>query len=312
MIPHLLMLCLGSFQEPQIVRAEDLKITTHPVVYLSPEDVYLAVQSLAGREYQLGDRTISNLSLIYDRILIYDTPAETAKLLEMIEALDREVPGNQADLGPRFDDYQTATHRLRAMPAHAAVELLQPYHRSVEAWMQSGESTAFMTVTVVDGSTLLLRDLPENLRAMQELLTGLDRPAAQLMLRAWVLRAAPGASTGAASPLPAALKSGLDQILPGQTWHLESHGGVRMSANASESLQLSLPSVAGVPYQLSLELAAYDAESGSLSLAQCVLSANSEVLFQTEAAIQAQEYAVIGISGSEPVLLVLQMVPLGR
>jgi hypothetical protein len=95
-----------------------------------------------------------------------------------------------------------------------------------------------------------------------------------------------------------------------------SRGLLQSSAEAGHLIQLRMPGPYASIYSLQLHTGAYDAADGRLTLASCQFQADagdgtgSRILFDTSTVLRRGEYAVIGLTGAEPVLLVLRFAAL--
>ena len=213
---------------------------------------------------------------------------------------------------PLLRDVPLLDFRLRAMGAGAAMQALQPHLRDVSARDEEGGFLSFPNVQLMDDALLLLRDSKENLESMRSLIEKLDQPPPQVAVSAWVLR---GGEVETPSALPAELGKNLAALLPGMNFEIESRGMLQSSAEPGLQIQLRMRGGFETRYELNLITGPYDAKNGRMTLQSCEFfvapeGGESELLFETSTVLRTGEYAVIGLTGAEPVLLVLRFAPL--
>ena len=318
MITLLLPLLLAAPQEQQqpIYKLEDLIISNYQPQFVDVESLYSLANNLLERNLQVGDRYVTNLNFMYDRILIYETPEATKRILAMMKQIDQGFEGTesakemeQIQQPPKLTDFPVQEYRVRSLNVDAVFELLNPYQRSVLAVDSTGGSIEFSNLNRVIDNVLLIRDTLENTAAMMDLLEKFDRPAPQAQISVWVLRGGGGAS---GSALPAELSKSLQQLIPDLAFHLDARGLLRTAIGPDLALQIELSGESGDTFSLSLSTGPYDDQSGSLSLTSCNLMRSTfenhvDQLFRTTTSVRAGEYAVIGVTGSDPVLLALRL-----
>jgi hypothetical protein len=318
MIAFCLAFILAAPQEadPTAYKLDQLTISTYEPRNVDVDSIYNLVSNLMVRNLLVEDRYVSNLNYVYDRILIYDTPDYTKRILAMMKQIDDSFQGTdtareleQSQTTPKLADFPVQEYRVRSLNIAAAFELLNPYYRSVSATDSAGNYVDFTNLSRVIDNVLLIRDTAENTAAMLKLLEKFDRPAQQVQISVWVLR---GESFDGSTAPPAELSKSLQQLIPEVSFSLDARGMLRTSIGPDLDLRLALSGATGDEFDLSLQTGPYDEQSGSLSLSQCTLIrtdslGNTSQLFQTTTAVRAGEYAVIGVTGSEPVLLALRL-----
>lgn len=304
-------------QEPPVYQLEDLSISSYQPQYVDADSLYNLVSDLLERNLLVDHRSVSNLNFIYDRILIYDTPESTKRIQAMMRQIDEGFQGSVASMmapepppAPKLTDFPVQEYRVRNLQIDSVFELLGPYARSVDAVDSAGSYVSFTNLNRVIDNVLLIRDTVENTAAMLKLLEKFDRPAPQVQISVWVLR---GGSAGATGTIPADLTKNLELLIPDLGFALDARGLLRSAIGPDLDLRLSLSGESGDSFTLSLYTGPYDDQSGSLALNECSLTRTSaatgheEELFKTTTSVRAGEYAVIGVTGSEPVLLALRL-----
>ena len=320
MICSLLLLCAApALQQPGAadapLRHDQLELTLYTPSRLDAEELFVVARQMFGRTLEMEDRGIDNLNLLYDSIVIYDLPAEVARIRTALAGLEQS-DGHAADGGgaglPLLRDIPLLDFHLNSMHADAAVQALEPLLRDVPARDDGGEQQWLPNLQVMNESLLLLRDNAENLAAMRSLLERLDQPPPQVAVSAWVLRG--GGDVEAPAALPGEMTANLGVLLPGMQFEVLSRGLLQSSAEAGHTMQLRMPGAFGGHYDLQLRTGAFDAANGRLALANCLFragtSGESQLLFDTATVLRHGEYAVIGLTGAEPVLLVLRFAAL--
>lgn len=298
------------------LRRDQLEISLYAPQRLEPEQLYRVAMEMFGRGFQVGDRMVDNLNMLYDSIVIYDLPSEVARIRAALAGLERSHQDAQGAGGaslPLLREIPLLDFHLRAIHTDTAVGALEPLLREVRARDEQGEEHWFPNLQVVDESVLLLRDNAEQLAAMRGLLERLDQPTPQVAVSAWVLR---GGALEAPSSLPGELAKNLATLLPDMEFEIISRGLLQSSAEAGHEIMLRMAGPYQTHYHLELFTGAYDATEGRLTLASCRFhyddgsGAGAQALFDTSTVLRHGEYTVIGLTGAEPVLLVLRFAAL--
>ncbi|MDA1260726.1 MAG: hypothetical protein O3A20_08900 [Planctomycetota bacterium] len=306
-------------QEPASFSRDQLELTTYTPRAIDAEELFNVAQEMFGRMIRVDERHIFNLNLLYDSILIYDAPEECARIITTLTKLEQRYEQANQEMDVRHElpllrDVPLLDFRLRAMNLHAALQALEPHMREVWARADDGEEIAFPNVQPMDEALLLIRDTQENLNAMRSLLEKLDQPPPQVTVSAWVLQ---GGEAEVPSILPTGLGMNLDALLPGMKFSIGSLGMLQSSAAPGHQIQLRMRGPFDRSFDLNLITGPYDAKNGRLTLDSCQFFASSpddpderELLFATATVLQQGEYAVIGLTGADPVMLVLRLAPL--
>jgi hypothetical protein len=312
-----LLLCLALDQESPRFTTDELRIETYLPTTVDADSLFETVNELCGRWLLMDDREVRNLNLLYDRLLIYDTAEQTARIRSLLETIESSFMEQEAfveqeePLAPTLLEFNYRSYRLGSLSLDSAMRLLAPYQRAVQVTDELGNWVSFDNISPVDGSLLLLRDRDEHLDAMEDLLRVVDRPSPQVQIQAWVLSGALG-DEGAAAP--AEMAGELARLVPGTDFRTDAHGLLRTAVGDPCNLELSLRGVMGSNFSLEIFTGPYDHASQTLTLDSCALmlefGEEYQQLFRTNTTISAGQYAVIGISGSDPLLLALRIQPL--
>ncbi len=303
-------------QEPPTFKRDQLSLTTYKPHWIDAGELHAVAEEMFGRRFIVDERMIQNLNLLYDSLLIYDTPEECARIVNTLSGLEQSMEDAEDTSGtnsglPLVREIPLLDFRLRSMDLGSAMQALAPYQREVAARDESGEYVSFSNIQALDDSLFLLRDTQENLSAMRALLEKLDQPPPQVTINAWVLH---GSEIEAPSVLPAGLGKNLEAMLPGMSFEIATRGMLQTSAAPGHSVQLRMRGAFLQNYELSLITGPYDAKNGRMSLESCEFfertEEETEQLFETSTVLVQGEYAVIGLTGADPVLLVLRLTPL--
>lgn len=296
---------------------DQLELTTYSPRWIDAGELFLVAQQMFSRSLRVDARVVDNINVLYDSLLIYDTPEECRRILETLTTLEQRFAEAHASTDsasglPLLRDVPVLDLRLRAIGMDAASAALEPHYRDVRARNEDGVSLSFPNIQLLDDGLLLLRDTVENLSAMRSLLERIDRSPPQVRLSAWVLK---GGAVEQPERLPADLAEDLGALLPDMAFETLTRGLLTASATRDQAVSLSMRGVSGHRYDLNLITGPYDEETSRLTLASCQFYAGGEdgeveQLFDTTTVLAAGEYAVIGLTGAEPTLLVLRMTPM--
>jgi hypothetical protein len=298
----------GATQErpnPLLFSADDVVTEFYTPENSSVHELIRVAAQFHGRSFYVEERggynarPLENLQLLGDSILIYDKPDYTTSLLAALKLLDRgnaDEPGRQAIVtrhwSPGFVSVNTG------------LGALQPFNRSVFLVDDQGREHAVGNVSMLQNqNVLVLRDSPDQVDQMLELLEVIDQPETQLMVTTMVLRGVRGDSE---DDVPAELTRHLSQLVPYDTFSVEAMGMVRTSARARE-IQIKLDG----RNRLVFEPDAFDRESLSLS-GMCHFDSADGFQFETRTSVAAGEYTVLGAAGEVPLLVVLRIMPLDK
>jgi hypothetical protein len=257
-----------------------------------------------------------NLDSADDGLFVYDT-AEYVKqvkdaLARALSAVPREEQEPAAEL-------RTEVWAPRFVSAEWLLIGLEPLRRPVRpeaAPGVSGDLKPNVTAQQVP-ALLVLRDTPAHVDRMLALLERIDQAPPQMLLSCWVVRAA-GDEVDAR--LPAELADNLRRVLPYRGYSLLTTAMIRTSVMAGS--EPSLTGAWAVPhedgsedhgeFELLLRPGGLDPEGRQLSIERIQFESSEGQRFDTSAVIGFDEYTVLGSTGSEPLLVVLQIRPLAH
>jgi len=307
------------------VSIESLRLEVFTPENMPANAIFGVAQRTVGRSLYLEERgglqsaPADNLSLLSDRILVYDEPQYVETVLATLKKLDAPYPEVV-----RGDRLVAREYSPRYITQDAAFEALSSYDNRGQHSVQVGSVARNISVLHARG-TLVLRDAPERVEEMVGLLTSLDQPAPQAMLTCYVVRGV----SGQADPkgLPEDLVKNLRALVPGLEFTSVGFGMVRTSVAEGNGIQLRVES-ADEAFDLSLVAAAYDPKTSTLTADRLRLDASgSQVpdtlmskeelakrarprqLFSTNAVLRGGEFTVLGASGSDPLFLVVHLAP---
>jgi hypothetical protein len=254
-----------------------------------------------------------NMDSVGDGLFVYDTAAYVKGVKEALARAMAAVPHAQSA------DLRTETWAPRFVAADRLMGALEPLRRTVLAEAAPGmRRDGRDNVTLQKSPALLvLRDTPEHVQLMLDLLERIDQAPPQLLLTCWLVR---GRSEEQGAGVPADLADNLRRLLPYRSYQLLTTAVIRTSVLAGEE-----PSLTGtwrVPlddgsedhgdFELKLRPGGLDAPGRRLSLERIEFASSDGPHFDTSAVIGFDEYTVLGAAGSEPLLVVLQVKPLAH
>jgi hypothetical protein len=156
---------------------------------------------------------------------------------------------------------------------------------------------------------LVLRDTPDNVKAMLDLIERIDVPAPQLMVHCWLLH---GVDRESGGDLPRELTDSLKKLVPFAGFERQSLAVLRTSIVAGQEQELSGEFERGderLRFQLKLIPAGYDPRTQLLTLSRASFQASTGQEFATAAVVKMGEYVVLGAAGSDPIFVVLRVAP---
>ncbi|TAH37454.1 MAG: hypothetical protein EYC70_10820 [Planctomycetota bacterium] len=308
-------------QEVPILKYEDLSFVSYRPRFMTLDDLFNHASEFFRRDLNVDDHYVSNLVTLGDTILVYDTPQAAQRIVQDLREFD-ELLAEELQKPP---DYLLMEYRPRGLSLNSLNQALSPFHRSIEVYDALGNGMSFDNVSVVEENGLLvLRDEPEMLRQMKDLLDRIDRPVPQVMLTCYVLRGPTSGEQAPGQAIPAELQRTLQALLPGTTLVAEALGMLRTTTAAGKELAFNMDGLAVArtedgtqyrrSYRLLLNTGAFDANAGILNLEYCSFSLSDPMegdreVFSTSTTIHSNEYAVLGVVGAQPLFIVLQGKP---
>ena len=289
------------------VSAEDLRLGHYTPLNVDARDLYKLSLNMVGRHFYVKERgrsnPVSNLALLGDEIILYDTEAYTRRLLSALASLDVAAPEEQAAAV-----YQTTTYSPRHIAIEDAYVALEPFMGHLE--------NGRMNVTMVrQRRTLVLRDTAAQLEAMKETLASIDSPEPQVLLTCYLLR---GMKDGAdSSGVPVDLAANLTRLLPAFQFESIGFAMLQSAVVPDRTVALSMSASDNVSFRLSFVPVAYDTESGSVRVSECQVEvttspagnarAYTESILSTETVFRGGQYTVLGATGADPVFVVVHV-----
>lgn len=297
-------------EEPASLDEAEFRLLRYEPHYTSPTELAQTLEALYGRALRFPDRVVKNLVLMGDCLVIYETSERMGRIQEALHRLDAESTAEEAT-GPQPEMLVLETYRPRFLAAEAVLSALLPFRANVQDW-QAGYPVEVQNITLVPGNgTILVRDVPERAARIREAIERIDQPVPQVLLIFQVLR---GVDHEPDPPAPAALQAQLRELLPWAGYELEATGMLRLGAAPGAKVELEMESAreGGGNYRVELRSGAWDGQRGALALEDCRFAAHpadgpSRALFQTSTTVFQGEQSVLGVSGAEPVFLVLEL-----
>ncbi|MEW6074427.1 MAG: hypothetical protein AB1726_17765 [Planctomycetota bacterium] len=302
-----------------VVDESELTIWQFAPRFREAETLYkFAGQSLA-RNYEVerrggsGSTIVANMSLLGDTIVLYDVPEQVKRISSMLQELD---------VAPRVE-LTTFEYHPRYVAISSLSGALRSYQRHIVLTDAHGQSRADNIAWMQDRSVVIVRDTKEAVAEIQALLARIDVPEPQVTITCWVIR---GGKEGSGAGLPAELTENLARLVPELRFTAAGFALIRTAAAPGRPVELHIEGTGADTYDLAFVPSAYDPKMGSLTIDQCQLkhrrietapasegrpaqfSAATE-LFTTNTILRGGEYTVLGATGTEPVFLVVRLLP---
>lgn len=333
---------LAAQQEERMVAALGgpivLELDSLRMMQFTPEnvgviDLYQTASALLARSYFVAEKgginssPVSNLSMLGDSLVIYDTEEYVKKVLTALDALDVPRVLNAAGNAPA-PTITTAEFRPRHISLQTAERALRPFERKVyEDGNPRGKSQPWANISdVPDHSLLILRDTEAAVAEMLELLERIDVPEQQVLLTCYMIRGKKEANSG---DLPVELTTHLTRLVPQFQFESLGMAMVQTTAAPGSEVELRIGGIDSEVFNLRFRAVAFDERTASLTVEKCSLEqelyqdvfsgpdgiqkqrAGSVDLFTTNTMLRGGEYTVLGATGTEPVFLVLRITPWG-
>lgn len=294
-------------QEPSLLSIRQVELASFKPQNLDPNELVVLAQRLLGRSFYVIENggydspPVENVHLLGSTLVLYDVPEQLKRILPTLQQLD-QAGGDRAHR--EASSLQTWEYAPRYLSLESVLNVLRPLERPVEDARNLSISP--------EQRLLIVRDSPERIGEIKALIERVDVPQDQVTISCWLLQGVPQGASGAA--LPADLAEHLKRLLPGQTFHPAGFGMLQVTVSTQRPISLLMGPGAQM-YQLELQPSAYDAQTGSLSVASCALSqtgGNGRLLFSTAVVLRGSKYTVIGASGAEPTLVAVQLQPVAK
>jgi hypothetical protein len=308
--------------EVPVISIERIELRSYEPRNVDAEQLFRIAERTIGRSFYVSERggseadAVDNLSLLADRIVMYDEPAYLTRIQGALELLDRPATVSGAE------NLVVREYTPRYVSLDAAASALKPFERIFPV-RDGGARTVSNLNYVQERNQLVIRDTEEQIKRMQELLQRIDVPEPQALLSCYVVQADP-AGTGAG--LPADLLQNLGKIVPQFKFRPLGFALLQASIAPGRNLSLTIDVDPQLSYDLRFRVVAYDRGSASLSVGDCSVQrdeyrsvtregvtelqrAGSRQLFSTQAVFRGGEYTVLGATGAEPVFLVVRLTP---
>lgn len=313
----------GGFGTMPPVSIDDLQMSHFQPQHVHAHQLFETASELFGRRISVKERgglngaPIHNIQTLGNALVLLDEPAKVEHLLKRLRMLDES--GKRTPEEEEADESEPELQTVQWSPRHVglrdAYAALTPFHHNVEIGsFARGASTRQLeyapNVSLSNELNLMvLRDVPESLTAMTELLESLDKPSPQFLVSALVIEGRQAPVQPGETAAPKELVQHLGKLLPFEHFVTLSTGLVRTSANADE-IRLNMPAAGDAGSQLEMRPMAFDEVGGSLTV-RCEFQVHDGRSFITTASIPTGEYTVLGASGARPLFLVLRLAPLG-
>lgn len=266
--------------------------------------IYEVAFGFYGRRAQIknGKRgqvsTHATIQLMGDSILIYETKEARERILTALTALDVESTDTRsAEPAPSL---KVVEYRPKNVPLGSLLVALEPFHVAIGL----GGRTFRNITSVSDQGLLILRDYPERVAEMLDLVTSVDKPSPQMLVSAFLVS---GSDQEESEGLPQALVEDLSSLLGVQGLSRHASGVVRASTSLDTKISLAMTTKRGEPTNLEFTIGAFDAAEGTLTFETCEFIFAGATAFKTRTSIGKDQFVVLGASGSDPAYVVLHI-----
>lgn len=270
-----------------VLEPGDVQVVRYTPEHVDADDLAHVVQRSFGRAFALSNRhpheLTTNVQQIGDTLLLVDTPEATAKLLDVIAAIDVASDEKAGSATRSFH-----LRHLSASQAHAVL---------------GGAGVAVIQVHDSRSPVLVGKGSPEELDTADARLAELDVAPRRLMLECLVIRGTSG-DVAADARVPGELETNLAKMVGSERFEVVTRGMLTAVAEPGRDLMIELPSDE-LPCIMQFEIGDFDVRSGELSLSQCEMRLGQQRL-QTTTRTRPGEYLVLGATGRTPVFAVLR------
>lgn len=293
---------------------EDMVIKSYHPINMESVPFFQLASELYGGDILVGHDWHSKLRYAQGRgIIVFEVEGEAQDLLKKLEDLD-----NTQSVAP-----ESGLVMMEYMPRFVSPEGLMEGVRSFQANVfdpyRNHQNGGMNIAIMYERGMIVVRDHQERAMEIMQALKHLDQPLPQTMLVCQVIQGSNDEPQGDAVRASQEIEQQLKQVLPHKYYTVSGSGMLRTGVAAGTKLELFMDkadSGAQWKYQLEMQIGSFDTEQGSLSLNACQLSLDSTAgqgsrdLFRTSTTIYSGEYAVLGVTGADPLFLVVQLVPI--
>jgi hypothetical protein len=297
------------------ITSDDMEMSSFSPKHFALSDFYSMAMDFYGRDILVGDNWHQNLRMLINnnKIMIYEEKAEMPLLMERLHALDNSQASEENEEG----NLVTMEYKPRHVSARGLMKGLQAFQAGVKDSRMHGRQMNSNIMLVDESGLIVIRDFPSHTAEILSALERMDQPVPQIMLTCYVVHGIHEGQSAKGKPAPQDLQGQLKQVLPFDHFELTALGLMRASALAGTELALDMDNAAqtGSAFRLRMEVGAFDNATGALSLDECRFSINTQQtgnreLFSTATTIYKGEYAVLGVTGTDPIFLVVQVHPI--
>ena len=299
---------------------DEVDVTLFTPDFVESVQLLQSVQQIHGRRFVLAENGADqkppyNLQVVGDSLLIYDTPEYTARVLKTLERLDQEGVAKSPQQRSMLTeaDLQVYEYAPQFLSLEAAYEALQPFQGKTQIRRADSMVTSINALSASEElGHIVIRETPEVIAAIQDLLARVDVPHPHITLHCMVLQATREQGD---EDLPDELVDNLSALVPYDRFDRLTMGLITTSVKPGGKLSLRMPTDDGRNCSLQMRVGAFDGTGRTLTFEQLSFSmyrgpvggSPAVADFTTAATLASGEYVVLGATGPQPIFVVLRM-----
>lgn len=289
--------------------SDDLRLKV--VEIANVERLHPVIDRLFGRDVIVVDqgsaRTVHNLMLLGDRLLIHDLPDRVDHIRQGIVMLDEQTRDE-----PVAERIVQQEIRLEHVSIKEALEALGPLARTV----QEGPNQPNVT-PMVGRNLLFIRDREAQIAEMRRIIAIIDRPQPQVMIRCRILKGCTDDADGADARLAQLIPAGLRELTRLPHFEVLAAGAIRSTTAAATDIEMQMSGEAGLSAQLRMTTAGYSDDTRTLRLGRIEFAflgglgpdrgGRQQHTLRTATTLADGEVVAIGALGEDPIFVILEM-----
>ncbi len=278
-------------------------------------DIFSTVEQLYGRHFAVEDegstRSIYNLMLLGDSILIHDRPGRVEAVKAGIETIvgelaqvtvaDRGLVSSEVEV-----EYIGLSEAIAALGSLARIDGMGPM------------GTTYANVRPIESrSMLMLNDSKERVAEMKRIIGLIDTPRPQVLIRCRIVQG----SAELENPDPRIAKllpPEMKELTRFEHFEMLATGAIRVSTGSGQPIQMQMSGRDGLAAELELRTGGYSTQTRTLQLERVQFGFSGPQpdekgrrretqQLMTSTTLPADEIVVIGALGENPIFVILEM-----